>query len=378
MRIAFVSTYPPIECGIATYTGFLVEALDKDTPNELHVVSQRGAEGRHVYPVYETTDSGIAKRIFDTAVKVTPDLVHIQHEFGLFGEIYGVAVMELIFRLKVSGLPVIATFHTVHPEPTHAMRHIQTAMCRELDAVIVHEKEHVSLLRDIYGAATDKIHLIPHGARQDMDIPDAKKKLDLEGKKIILLAGYFRPTKCFDKVVDLFPRILEQVPDAFLVLSGKMRRLEYSAYRKTLFEKINSSPVRDHIEVFRGQFPQQTFDTIIASSDIMVFPYSEGAQSGVMAHAFAFGKPIVTSDLPAFQAAIRDSGAGFFAATDDEYVEKMVRLLSDGDVYKECSRNARQYVSEKISWKIVAEQTFDVYKKFDQKLECRTRYIYVG
>ena len=78
MRIAFVSTYPPIECGIGTYTAFLTEALTK-SPNEIHIVSQYGAEGRHVYQSYSPGEDGIAGKIFNAVIKVTPDLVHIQH-----------------------------------------------------------------------------------------------------------------------------------------------------------------------------------------------------------------------------------------------------------------------------------------------------------
>jgi hypothetical protein len=79
MRIVFVSNYPPIECGIATYTSFLVEALAL-APGELHIVSQYGAEGRHVYPSYDPNDDGIARKIFNAVIKVTPDLVHIQRK----------------------------------------------------------------------------------------------------------------------------------------------------------------------------------------------------------------------------------------------------------------------------------------------------------
>jgi len=105
MRIVFVSTYPPIECGIGTYTAFLTEALRKSS-NEIHIVSQYGAEGRHVYPSYSPGEDGIAGKIFNAAIKVTPDLVHIQHEFGLFGELDGIAVLELIYRLKSTGTPM--------------------------------------------------------------------------------------------------------------------------------------------------------------------------------------------------------------------------------------------------------------------------------
>lgn len=377
MRIAFISTFPPIECGIGTYTQFLMDALAK-TPNELHVISQHGAEGFHVYPAYSTTDEGIAKNIFDMTIKITPDLVHIQHEFGLFGELDGIAVLDLIYRLKSTGTPVIATFHTVDSEPDFRKGLIQRTMCRELDGIVVHEEDHLNILKKVYQANLKKVHLIPHGARELQPIQDAKKKLKLVGKKIILLAGYFRPTKCFDKIIEIFPRIVEQEPKAWLILSGKMRTLDYSPYRKMLFEKINNSPAKNHIEVFRGQFPQATFDTILSASDIMVFPYSVGAQSGVMAHAFTFGKPVVTSNLPAFVSTIEKSKAGFFAETDDEYVEKIVTLLHNKSVYKEFSHNAINYVKEKISWDIVANKTLDVYKKFDQKLECKTRYVYVG
>ena len=67
MRVVFVSTYPPIECGIGTYTGFLVEALTK-LPNEIHIVSQYGAEGRHVYPSYHPGEDGIARKIFNLII----------------------------------------------------------------------------------------------------------------------------------------------------------------------------------------------------------------------------------------------------------------------------------------------------------------------
>ncbi len=377
MRIVFVSTYPPIECGIGTYTSFLAEALAR-TPTELHIVSQYGAEGRHVYPSYSPNDEGIARRIFNAAVKVTPDIVHIQHEFGLYGELDGIAVLELIYRIKSTATPVIATFHTVQKGPEFRKELILRAMCRELDGIIVHEEEHVNILRSVFDTDTAKIFLIEHGARVMTPVPGAKEKLNLENRKVILLAGYFRPTKCFEKIVDLFPHIVDRVPDAWLVLSSKLRMLEFSMYRKMLIEKINDSPAKERIEVFRGQFPQKTFDTILSACDIIVLPYIVGAQSGIMAHAMTFGKPLVTSNLEAFVATLEKSGAGFYAETDDEYVDRIVTLLTDEEVYNRFSRNALNYVKEKISWDIIADKTIHVYEQFERKPECRTRYVFVG
>ena len=377
MRVLLVSTYPPIECGIGTYTSFLAEALAR-TPTELHIISQYGAEGRHVYPSYSPNDEGIARRIFNAAVKVTPDIVHIQHEFGLYGELDGIAVLELIYRIKSTATPVIATFHTVQKEPEFRKELILRAMCRELDGIIVHEEEHVNILRSVFDTDTAKIFLIEHGARVMTPVPGAKEKLNLENRKVVLLTGYFRPTKCFEKIVDLFPHIVDRVPDAWLVLSSKLRMLEFSMYRKMLIEKINDSPAKERIEVFRGQFPQKTFDTILSACDIIVLPYIVGAQSGIMAHAMTFGKPLVTSNLEAFVATLEKSGAGFYAETDDEYVDRIVTLLTDEEVYNRFSRNALNYVKEKISWDIIADKTIHVYEQFEHKPEGRTRYVFVG
>jgi len=132
------------------------------------------------------------------------------------------------------------------------------------------------------------------------------------------------------------------------------------------------------IEVFRGKFPQKTLDTILSAADILILPYTAGAQSGIMAHAMTFGKPVVTSNLPEFVDTLERSKAGFYAQTDDEYVDRIVTLLTDTEVYKKFSQNALTYVKEIISWDIVAHQTLNVYKQFDRERECKTRYVFAG
>jgi len=378
MRVAVISTYPPIECGIGTYTQFLTDELLK-TPNEIVIVSQHGARGDAVFPVYNADDSDPAKEIFDITMKLTPDIVHIQHEYGLYGELDGIAVLDLIHRFKSSNIPTIATFHTVFKAPEFRRKYILKTMCRDLDGIIVHEECHVDRLTKIYGCDLKKINLIPHGARIIQPIKDAKEQLKLTGKKVILLFGYFRKTKEFGKLLKIFPRILKEVPDAYLVIAAKSRKNEFNDYKNSIYDLVINLPdhVKENIEIFRGQFPQHTFDTILNTADISVFPYSLGAQSGTMCHAFAFGIPVVTSNLPAFERIIKKSGGGFCAATDEEYIKNIVNLLKDNKLRKQCSENMIRYVKEEISWKIVAEKTISVYHKFDVNLNCKDRYIFI-
>jgi hypothetical protein len=222
MRIALVSTYPPIECGIGTYSSFLVDAI-RSTSNEMHIVSQYGAKGKAVYPAYCSKQGDIAKKIFDMTMRFTPDVVHIQHEYGLFGEMDGIAILDLIYRLKSTTMPVVATLHTVHPEPSYRIKMILSTMCRELDTIIVHEKILVDILQTVYGADPAKIAVIPHGAREMAPVKDAKEKLQLNGKKVILLVGYFRPTKCFERIVE--PLTIEIVSSFLPVIKSVFTKI---------------------------------------------------------------------------------------------------------------------------------------------------------
>ena len=376
MRIAMISTYPPIECGIAAYTDYLVESL-KPLNNEVHIISQTGAEGHNVYPIFNAEDRDLSERVFDIATKITPDVVHIQHEFGLFGKQFGVNVVPLVYKLRLAGIPVVATLHTVYEKLRPGADIILKALVDVSDALIVHEEFQKKTLVKVFGQA-EKINVIPHGVRKVKPFSDAKKRLGLdENRKVILLCGYFRPSKGFHKIVDIFPQILKRVPKAELVVAGKMRLVEFAKYRDKFFQKINLSPAREHITVFRGQFPQKTFDYILSAADVVPFPYLKGAQSGVMAHALAFKKPIVASPLRAFKELVRKTGVGVVARSKKAFAEAICRILKDTELAKKLSQNADRYVREVAGWDIVAQRTISVYHKVVKVPYGRARYIYV-
>lgn len=377
MRIGMVSTYPPIECGIATYTEYLVDAL-RLLDNEVYIVSQFGGEGDKVYPTFHAGDPDLADRIFQMMAKFTPDVVHIQHEYGLFGKPKGVNIIPLLYRFKLSQIPVIITLHTVYEDFSRENKIILEALIRAADAIIVHEQYQKEAILNKIGSF-DNIWVIPHGSREIQLIPDAKQMIDIDkAEKVILLCGYFRPTKRLDRIVKIFPRIAERVKDAVLVIAGKLRQQEYSGYRDEFFRLVNNSPVFDRIKVLRGQFPQKTFDTILSAADIVPMPYLKGSQSGILAHCLAFGRPVVVSpEVRGLREIITRANCGLIANDDDEFVEHIVRILSDDDFRSELSKNARDYVKQTLSWQIVARRTIDVYHKVVIVPYGRARYIHL-
>jgi glycosyltransferase involved in cell wall biosynthesis len=206
-------------------------------------------------------------------------------------------------------------------------------------------------------------------------VPDAKRKLKVEGKKAILVPGYFRPTKGYDRIIKMFPAIVREVPHAWLIIAGKTRLQEYTDYRDYIFQLVEESPVSDRILVLRGQFPQKTFDTIISASDVVPMPYQKGAQSGIMAHCLSFGKPIVAYPLKAFVDTIEKAKAGLIAERDEEFVTGIVKILEDEKLARDFSENALRFVKNHISWRRIAKETVKVYQEIVLTPYGRARYV---
>ncbi|MBW2631533.1 MAG: glycosyltransferase [Deltaproteobacteria bacterium] len=366
MRIGFISTYPPIECGIATYTQYLTDAL-RDQKMDIYVVSHRGGNGKNVFTAFDYEDGDLAEKAFSMMTRLTPDIVHIQHEFGLYGKHYGVSVIPLILKFRLAGIPVVTTLHTVYSEVSREHLVIISSIIENSDAIIVHETYQLEALKHYFKkkSLVDKIHVVPHGAREIKPVKNAKAGLGIpDNTKVVLMLGYFRPTKGFERIIRLWSRIVERhkTNDIMLMVAGKTRGIEYRDYRNMLFNEINSSPASDSIKVIRGQISQDSFDTILSASDIVALPYSISSQSGIIAHCLAFGKPIVTSNTPVMASLIKETGSGMVCNTDEEYINNIDLILSDDNLRKKFSNNALRYVGNNIAWPKIAGRHIEIYK----------------
>ena len=138
MRIAYVSTYPPSECGIATYTQYLSESV-ANKGKEIRILSQLGASGENVFEVYAPADKDIAAKLFFYIERLSPDIVHIEHEFGLFGDQRGVQIVEFLIRCNIADTPVITTLHTVFEDLKYEEKIIVQHILNCSSTVVVHE-----------------------------------------------------------------------------------------------------------------------------------------------------------------------------------------------------------------------------------------------
>jgi glycosyltransferase involved in cell wall biosynthesis len=375
MKIAWLSSWPPRHCGIATYSAELVEALRREG-NKVHIVchTDGGIPGeKNIHPVIDIAHHGWDETVYKTVKLIKPDVVHIQHEFGLyrtFGD-NASGLFRPLYRWKIDGKPpVVVTYHSVYTELSFMISSYMDVMQRLVDAGIVHAPYQWAYLHTNLGRIVDNVYIIPHGAavKKNVSRDGAKVALGLGGMKVLGMIGWFHPTKGFHRVLSMWDELSEQLgPDTVLVLAGDARLGDPNQieYKKKLLNLVEKSAARSNIKTLLGSFTPREYEQILLAFDVMVMPYTFSSQSGNLAHSFSLGVPAVVTGLEGLKAAIEESGAGVTVAPGDERELKhaILNIMEDDDLRHEYSARAAMYVRKHISWKITVQKHMKIYKK---------------
>jgi glycosyltransferase involved in cell wall biosynthesis len=375
MKIAWLSSWPPRPCGIATYSEELITALRK-AQNDIHVICHPdgGRPGeKNVYPVMNTGMPGWDEAVYDKVQKINPDIVHIQHEYGLYqtSADHASGLFRFLFRLQVQGkYPAVITYHSVYSRLNPMMRLYMDIMQRLVQAGIVHAEYQWMNLHANLGRMVDNVVVIPHGAAAGISISktQAKKKLGLEGKSILGMLGWFTQTKGFDRVLEIWDDLAAELGNnTWLVLAGDARRGDPNQidYKKKLLYLVEQCVHNDRIKVVQGSFTSEEYNSIMAAFDLMVMPYTFASQSGNLAHSFALGVPAVVSGLEGLKAEAEASGAAVPVSPGDreELKQAILMIMGNAALHKRYAQRASAYVKKKISWSITAKKHIQVYKK---------------
>ena len=381
MKIAWLSSWPPRPCGIATYSEELITALRK-AQNDIHVICHPdGGRSRekNVYPVMNTEVPGWDETVYDKVQNINPDIVHIQHEYGLYqtSADHASGLFRFLFRLQAQGkYPAVITYHSVYSRLNPMIRLYMDVMQRLVQAGIVHAEYQWMNLHANLGRLVDNLYVIPHGAAAGVSISNAqaKKKLGLTGKLVLGMIGWFTQTKGFDQVLQIWDDLTEELGDnTWLVLAGDARLGDpnQTDYKKKLLDLVEQCVYRDRIKVLQGSFSPEEYNRIMAAFDLMVMPYTFASQSGNLAHSFALGVPAVVSGLEGLKAEAEASGAAVPVSPGDreELKRAILMIMGNAALRKRYAQRARAYVNKKISWSITAKKHMKVYKKAAMRMK---------
>jgi glycosyltransferase involved in cell wall biosynthesis len=365
-RIAVIGNYLPRQCGIATFTTDLCDALSAEYGTaRLLAVPINDTESGYNYParVRWTVAQDVLRSYQDAAAFLNfnnIDMVCLQHEYGIFGGQAGSHILSLLRALK---MPVVTTLHTVLREPNPEQRSVMEEIAALSDRMIVMSQLSAQFLQEIYKVPGEKIDLVPHGV-PDLPFLDPnfyKDRFQVEGKAVLLTFGLLSPNKGIENVIQALPRILAGHKNVMYVVAGAthphvLRRdgEQYRTYLQTLAEELG---VKSQV-IFHNRFvnPEELVE-FIGAADIYITPYRNEAQvvSGTLAYAVGAGKAIISTPYwHAIELLDDRRGALVPFANPDAIAQKTLELLNTPALRHAMRKRAYLYAREMV-WKKAAQ-----------------------
>jgi glycosyltransferase involved in cell wall biosynthesis len=272
------------------------------------------------------------------------DVVHFQW----------LTVQPLDVHLLPRGRPLVLTAHDVLPrEPRRGQLAAQRRLYERVDAVVVHSEHGRARLVDALGIDRQRVHVIPHGAFSHLgEVPGARPlpaELAAVEKPVVLCFGLLRPYKGIDVLLDAW-RAAQ--PDAELWIVG-MPRMDIAALQASAPASVRWVPRFVADEEVAAYFRR---------ADLVVLPYREIDQSGVLFTALAFGAPLLLSAVGGFPEIAAEGAAALVAPGDSAALaDELTRLLADGAARAELAAGARLAAVGRYSWDAIAAAHLALY-----------------
>ena len=313
----FLSSYPPTQCGLATFTA----ALQTEVATAGHETG--------VVRVLERPDAAVSATVVHHMVHDQPeaaataaaalnafDVVVIQHEYGIYDGPDGDSVVDVLERLTV---PSIVVLHTVLVDPTRHQRQVLNAVARWASALITMTATAGRRLVDHYDVDEAKIVVIPHGAadgRRDQTLrPHGHSPL-------MLTWGLLGPGKGIERVIDALPSLRDLVPRPHYLVVGdthpRVLERDGESYRNGLIARASRLGVKDMVTFRSGYLDVESLGSLAAEADVVILPYDSREQvtSGVLIEAVAACRPVIATAF-AHAVELLGTGAGLLVDHDD-------------------------------------------------------------
>ena len=397
LKVALVSKFSPTReggveyfCNLANAVSALCPAvgianLDQDAPP-----LERNSS-LSVLRVWRLNSLSYPFRILKTCLRLKPKVVHVNHEYMMYGKpFFGAFMPLLLFLLKITRRPTVMTLHSVVPHesvwngffrrygsqrlaPFKTLFFLAwTRLTLRLSShVIVHSQASKSILSDQYSYPARNISVIGHGIEPSITMSRiaAKELLGFGGRKVVLNFGYIHEKKGIEHLIRAMGPVTEAHPDVLLVVAGgphvshAARPNEFHEYLEKLSRVVKEVHV-EHNVVLRAEYvPNDILPIYFSSADIVVLPYVEQfGTSGVLARAMAAGKAVVATRVNPFFEIIEDGVNGLLAdpANPRQLSGAILRLLGSTTLRDSLGSNLKNS-SRNLTWPDVAKMHVEVY-----------------
>jgi len=373
MKIVYVSTYLPKQCGIATYTDYLIRGVGKvDSTLEIKIVAEQGAspikrDKLEVIPCWDRNENYVESIISHSKAV---DVVHIQHEYSIYK--FDDRLPSVLRGLDADTKKII-TIHCVRSAQFSERGAVDEDFAARIaglaDEVIVHLPAQEAILTRL-GIPSKKIHVIPHGTElceEDKEV--SRNRLDLPvNAKILLMFGFVKPHKNFHIVLDAFVEILEKFGDVYFFIAGGLAPTASEKdreYAEFLARRIAELKLEKNVIYSNKFFPNEDVPYLLRAADIVLFPYYEEDRSASGSFHLAIGaqKPIIASRIPKFEELKNICDELLVLPRNSSGIAGIATRLFEDQKFRQYVFDRTEGYRNLTSWQAVASRHLQLYKK---------------
>ncbi|MGI5840654.1 MAG: glycosyltransferase [Patescibacteria group bacterium] len=342
--IVYLSTFPPRECGIGTFTQDLTKAIDQTFAPRIKsriIALNTSKSDVHAYPnkVFHQIDQTDPKSYEAAAEKINrmPQVkcVNLQHEYGIHGGVWGENILFFLNKIKK---PTVITLHTVIPDPENKAKQVTVDLLGKVSAIVVLTSQAKDILVNTYGVSSDKIVVIPHGIHPvNFSLPvKHKTKLKLKGRTVLSTFGFVSRGKGIEYVIKALPQVVAKFPNVLYLIIGEthpvVRREEGESYRRELLQLVKDLDLTDNVRFYDRYLSLGEIIQFLEATDIYVSTSLNPNQtvSGTLSYALGTGRAVVsTAFSQAKETITSDIGRLVDIKNPESYTNAFLELLND-------------------------------------------------
>ena len=372
-EIVLITTFPPTECGIATYSQDLKNALEEKFGTSFRITICGLNSSKTIYPdeVKYNIQSEIESDFEDIAKEFNENkaisMVFLQHEFGLFGGENGSHILTFLKNIKK---PVVTTFHTVLPEPNPQLKKITQEIANNSASIIVMTNSSSEILKNSYEIEDEKIEVIAHGTHlvSINDMRSNNSKIHLADRIVLTTFGLLNEGKSIETAIDALPKIIEKFPNVIYLIIGKTHpevvKKEGEKYRHFLYEKVQDLGLQNNVRFINRYLSLNELIDYLQRTTIYLFTSKDPNQavSGTLSYALACGCPVIATPIPHAKELIYGSGVTVAFQDAEQLADAAITLLFNPKTLTKMRLNALQKINSS-SWQNAAIAHIELSKK---------------
>lgn len=364
-RALFVGSYPPRECGIATFTKDVVDSYNRafGVSSNVIAVDEPGGEmrryGSEVIARIAEQDRYSYTDVARIVNRGPFEIVNIQHEYGLFGGTRGEWLIDFVQALQK---PVVITLHTILPEPDETMLRVTRDLCAYAARVVALSDTGRQLLETAYGVDPNKLRVIHHGVP---DVPfqstdAAKASFGIGQRTVISTFGLISRGKGLEYAIEAMREVVKRHPEVLYLILGEthpvVRRQEGESYRESIAAMVRDYGLQYNVQLIDHYLDFDELVSYLAATDIYLTPYLNPVQivSGTLAYAVGCGKAIVSTPYLYAKELLAHNRGFLCEFRDAASIARQLNVLLDDPALRRATERRAYRFGRQMTWPHVA------------------------